>query len=309
MKIDWRASVLNVAVHGDDCDGICSAALVLLKFPNAKIRFLNPRSIFTVDEEFDLVIDLPKPKKCKVNIDHHKSNLERLKKEGQLGPQDIVDPDAPASALLLMKYLNLEESKKAKEIVEIAVAADTARHTEETLILDKIIKASLNNEKDLLRIAKILAERGKNFLSDEWLKKKQKEIEAELSKIKSFLKDFVDSLGVNSGFVIVDEIDAIPYHSTKDIAHMLLDRGCDAVAVLYRDASEPSKIRISIRVRRDSDVIDAEAITRKFGGGGHKKAAGAITTDVKEAIFMLLKEFTGKSPTRSVVFIKLPKIL
>jgi len=309
VKIDWRASVLNVAVHGDDCDGICSAALVLLKFPNAKIRFLNPRSIFTVDEEFDLVIDLPKPKKCKVNIDHHKSNLERLKKEGQLGPQDIVDPDAPASALLLMKYLNLEESKKAKEIVEIAVAADTARHTEETLILDKIIKASLNNEKDLLRIAKILAERGKNFLSDEWLKKKQKEIEAELSKIKSFLKDFVDSLGVNSGFVIVDEIDAIPYHSTKDIAHMLLDRGCDAVAVLYRDASEPSKIRISIRVRRDSDVIDAEAITRKFGGGGHKKAAGAITTDVKEAIFMLLKEFTGKSPTRSVVFIKLPKIL
>jgi len=300
---------LNVAVHGDDCDGICSAALVLLKFPNAKIRFLNPRSIFTVDEEFDLVIDLPKPKKCKVNIDHHKSNLERLKKEGQLGPQDIVDPDAPASALLLMKYLNLEESKKAKEIVEIAVAADTARHTEETLILDKIIKASLNNEKDLLRIAKILAEKGKNFLSDEWLKKKQKEIEAELSKIKSFLKDFVDSLGVNSGFVIVDEIDAIPYHSTKDIAHMLLDRGCDAVAVLYRDASEPSKIRISIRVRRDSDVIDAEAITRKFGGGGHKKAAGAITTDVKEAIFMLLKEFTGKSPTRSVVFIKLPKIL
>jgi len=301
--------VLNVAVHGDDCDGICSAALVLLKFPNAKIKFLNPRSIFTVDEEFDLVIDLPKPKKCKVNIDHHKSNLERLKKEGQLGPQDIVDPDAPASALLLMKYLNLEGNKKAREIVEIAVAADTARHTEETLILDKIIKASLNSEKDLLRIAKILAEKGKNFLSDEWLKKKQNEIEAELSKIKSLLKEFVDSLGVNSGFVIVDEIDAIPYHSTKDIAHMLLDRGCDAVAVLYRDASEPSKIRISIRVRRDSDVIDAEAITRKLGGGGHKKAAGAITTNVKEAIFMLLKEFTGKSPTRSVVFVRLPKIL
>lgn len=299
---------MNVAVHGDDCDGICSAALVLLKFPDAKIRFLNPRSIFMVNKEFDLVIDLPKPKKCKVNIDHHKSNLERLKTEGRLSPKDIVDPDAPASALLLMKYLNLEENKKAKEIVEIAVAADTARHTEETLILDKIIKASLNNEKDLLRIAKILAEKGKGFLSDGWLKKKQKEIEAELSKIKSFLKDFVDNLGVNSGFVIVDEIDAIPYHSTKDIAHMLLDRGCDAVAVLYRDASEPSKIRISIRIRRDSDIIDAETITRKLGGGGHKKAAGAITTDVKEAILILLKEFTEKSPTRSVVFVKLPKI-
>ena len=301
--------MLRVAVHGDDCDGICSAALILLKFPNAKIRFLNPRSIFTVNEEFDLVVDLPKPKKCKVNIDHHKSNLERLKAEGLLSPQDVVDPNAPAAALLLMKYLNLENDKKARELVEIAVAADTARHTEETLILDKIIKASLNNEEDLLRIAKILAKKGKDFLSDEWLKKKQKEIETELSKIKIFLKTFVDSLGVNSGFVIVDEIDAISYHSAKDIAHMLLDRGCDAVAVLYRDASEPSKIRISIRVRRDSDAIDAEEITRKLGGGGHKKAAGAITTDIKEAIFILLNEFTKRSPTKSVIFVKLPKIL
>jgi len=296
-------------VHGDDCDGICSAALVLLKFPNVKIRFLNPRNIFTVKEEFDLVIDLPKPKKCKINIDHHKSNLERLKAEGLLSPQDVIDPNAPAAALLLIKYLNLENNKKARELVEIAVAADTARHTEETLILDKIIKASLNNEKDLLRIAKILAEKGKDFLSDKWLKKKQKEIEAELSKVRSLLKNFVDNLGVNSGFVIVDEIDAIPYHSAKDIAHMLLDRGCDAVAVLYRDASEPSKIRISIRVRRDSDAIDAEEITRKLGGGGHKKAAGAITTTIEETIFMLLNEFTKKSPTRSVVFVKLPKIL
>jgi len=297
-----------VAVHGDDCDGICSAALILLKFPNAKIKFLNPRSIFKVDKEFDLVVDLPKPKKCKINIDHHKSNLERLKNEGSLTSQDIIDPEAPAAALLLMKYLNLEKNEKAKEIVEIAVAADTARHTEETLILDKIIKASENNEENLLRIAKILAEKGKDFLSDEWLKEKQKEIETELQKIRASLENFVNSLSVNSGFVIVDEIDAIPYHSAKDIAHMLLDRGCDAVAVLYRDITEPSKIRISIRVRRDSEALDAEEVTKKLGGGGHKKAAGAITTKVEEVVFTLLNEFSERSPTRSVVFVKLPKI-
>lgn len=297
-----------VAVHGDDCDGICSAALIILKFPNAKIRFLNPRSIFKVNEEFDLVVDLPKPKKCKINIDHHKSNLERLLNEGLLTPQDIINPEAPAAALLLMKYLNLEKNEKAREIVEIAVAADTARHTEETLILDKIIKASENNEEYLLKIAKILAEKGKNFLSNEWIKEKRKKIEIELQKIRASLENFVDSLGINSGFVIVDEIDAVPYHSAKDIAHMLLDRGCDAIAILYRDITEPTKIRISIRVRRDSDAVDAETITKKLGGGGHKKAAGAITTKVEEAIFILLKEFSEKSPTRSVVFVKLPKI-
>lgn len=297
-----------VAVHSDDCDGICSAALILLKFPNAKIKFLNPRSIFKVDEEFDLVVDLPKPKKCKVNIDHHKSNLERLKNEGSLAPQDIIDPEAPAAALLLMKYLNLEKNEKAREIVEIAVAADTARHTEETLILDKIIKASENNEEDLLRIAKILAEKGKDFLSDEWLKERQKSIETELQKIKVSLENFVASLGINSGFVIIDEVDAIPYHSAKDIAHILLDRGCDAVAVLYRDITEPSKIRISIRVRRDSDALDAEKVAKKLGGGGHKKAAGATTTKIEKAVFMLLNEFSEKSPTKSVVFVKLPKI-
>lgn len=297
----------TVAVHGDDCDGICSAALILIKYPNAKIRFLNPRNIHEVNENFDLVVDLPKPKNCRINIDHHEGNLQRLKKEGKLTSHDIIDPKAPSASSLLIKYLDLTNNEKAQQLVKIANAADTANHTEETLILDKIIKDSIGDERTLLKIAKILAKRGEKFLEDPWLKEKYKKMKEELDSIKAALTNFIESMQVISEFMIIDEIDSIPYHSVKDIAYMLLNRGCRAVVLLYRDKETPSKIRVSIRVSRNEQIFDANKLAQRFNGGGHRRAAGATVDRVEDAIYTLLTVLSSYSHCNSVTYVRLPK--
>ena len=45
------------------------------------------------------------------------------------------------------------------------------------------------------------------------------------------------------------------------------------VAILFEEMAEPGKIRISLRSKHPK--IDVNSIARRFGGGGHREAAGA----------------------------------
>ena len=45
------------------------------------------------------------------------------------------------------------------------------------------------------------------------------------------------------------------------------------VAILFEEMAEPGKFRISLRSKHPK--IDVNAIARRFGGGGHREAAGA----------------------------------
>ncbi|MBS7288941.1 MAG: hypothetical protein KIH01_09465 [Candidatus Freyarchaeota archaeon] len=293
---------MKVAVHGSDCDGIISAALVLLKHPDAEIFFLNnPRDADLIGELLNFVVDLPKTPNCKVNIDHHESNYRRLAEEGRLTDKDLVSPSAPAAAKLVAEYFNLKGGV-ADELVEMAVAADTGKHTEKTLKLDRVIKLLHNDDEGRRRLAKLLAEKGAAFIEDEWFMEQYAKLGG-IEELEEWLEKVVDSLGdVRGAFILVDEVGAVPHYAAKDIAYKLLAKGCNTVVAVYASPDSPGKVKASIRVGEKSD-IDARVIAEQLGGGGHVKAAG-VTLEEKD-ILLLLRYLAERSPSRTVTYLRL----
>lgn len=293
---------MHAATHISDCDGIISAALILRKFPDAIIDFHTIDSIKQSLIEYDIVVDLPKSPKALVNIDHHESNFENLKKTGRLTEKDMVVPDAPSAASVLIKYLKLEDDPIARELVEMANIADTGGYTDETIILDKLIKASQHDIDFLRYLAKVLSLKGKKFLEDEKLKAKWKEVLQSYEKYKGFACKVADNLQP-SDFVIIDERNILPYFVAKDLAYELFTRNkAKVVALIYDSPYDEEKVRVSFRVHSQFN-FNVRKIAEKFGGGGHAKASGATFTKGENILEKIIDEITKYSEVGEVLVV------
>ena len=291
---------MRVATHCDDIDGIAAAALILRIYPDAEIRFLTVDQAKKTLENFDIVIDLPKPINAKINIDHHETNLERLVNENRLSPNDLVDPNAPSSTSLVAKYFDLND-EISKQLVELANKADTGNLSGETLILDKIIKYYVTDEKMLRKIAEVLATKGKDFLDDQFMKEVWEKIKRVVDEKKRLLDEKLKEVKrAKVKYLIAVLPTTFPYFIAKDLAYEFLKMGGNAVAVFYKDP-HTGKDRVSIRVGEGCD-IDARKLAEEIGGGGHKKAAGAIIRSIENATLKILEEFSKHG---IVSFIKL----
>lgn len=298
---------MRVATHASDVDGIVSAALILMKYPNAKIDYLTLRDLSSAAEvEYDLIVDLPKLPLAKANVDHHISNYERVNENNLLTERDLIDPTAPSAASLLIKYLGLENNTKAKELVELANIADTGRYSKKTYILDKIIKCHSKEPEVLHKISWILVERGKDFLNDEWIREEWRRISKFLEKgrkisekiVKSVLKKKIKNL-------VVDLVDGFPRLAISDLQWLFINKGGSVIVVINRMHDEdpicPSlskstnddTVRISIRVSKRSDFNGRE-LAENLGGGGHIKAAGARVkaSDYFKALGLMIHELS-----------------
>ncbi len=292
---------MRVAVHNDDIDGIASAALILIKYPNADIDFLSVTEAMETEESYDIVADLPKSKNAKVNIDHHESNLERLKREGRLNPTDLIDPSSPSAARLVARYLGLENNPIAKEIVEMADYADTGHLDDELYKLDKVIKYYLRDKKILREVATILSKKGKNFSEDQVFQALWNNVKTKIDKSKEKIDKGLEELREKKAKLAVVLIgDDVPYFLVKDIAHKFIDIGGYAIAVFYRDPNT-GKPRVSIRVSNRFNFY-ANKLAEELGGGGHEKAAGAILDNKELSVFKTLERFGEHGP---VIIIKI----
>ncbi len=283
---------MKVAVHNDDIDGISCAALLILAFENPEIDFLSVTEAQETDVHYKVVADLPKTENCDINIDHHETNLENLRKTGRLSKMDLIDPSAPSAAKLVAKYFKLD-SQIAKEIVEMANKADVGELDDDLYKLDKVIKFYVNDDKTLARIAKILAKKGRSFINDRefnalWLKV-SREMKRSLTLINNAFKKLETS---KSKYAVIILKDNIPYFLAKDLAHKFINGKGLAAAVIYKDPNTGMD-RLSIRVSKKCDV-KANKIAEKLGGGGHEKAAGAILRDKNYAILKILEEFAKR---------------
>ncbi|MCD6491031.1 MAG: DHHA1 domain-containing protein [Candidatus Njordarchaeia archaeon] len=284
---------MKAAVHKDDIDGICCAALILLKYPNAKIDFLSVLEAKESLDYYDIVADLPKGKNTKANIDHHESNYKRLVEQNLLTTRDLIDPNAPSATRLLANYLDLTNNKIAIELVEMADLADTGNLDDTLYKLDKIIKSNLKKPENLLKIAKILASRGRDFINDPWIQKEWSVVSDYISRSIDYIKKLVNkAISRDIRYMIFDLRKRFPYFIAKDVAHEFLSKGGLAVAVTYLDP-DTQKSRISLRISNSCD-IHAGKLAEKFGGGGHEKAAGSIPENFEKAIYIILNEFSKK---------------
>lgn len=193
-----------------------------------------------------------------INIDHHPSNP---------GYGDLVhiDPVSPATGQILFELIRSERLPMDRAIAEnlfVAISTDTGsfQYPNTTARTFEIGAELLRCGADVGRISQLLYEnypRRRTELLRELLGTMRFEAGGKVASFSLSLKVAAD-LGVK------------PEDNEGLIDHLRAIRGV-IVAIFFEELSD-GKVRVSMRSK--TDQVDVSAICQKFGGGGHKLAAG-----------------------------------
>lgn len=194
-----------------------------------------------------------------INIDHHPTNP-------RYGDLNYIDPTSPATGQILFELLSSERLPINAEIAEnlfVAISTDTGsfQYPNTTARTFEIVAELVKQGVNVGRVSQLLYEsypRRRVELLRELLGTMRFEAKAQIASFSLSLKTAAD-LGAqpedNEG--LIDQLRAI--------------QGV-IVAVFFEELLE-GKVRVSMRSK--SEAADVAAICQRFGGGGHKLAAGA----------------------------------
>ena len=232
-------------------------------------RIVQPRAL----QDFDVAIALDtatqnrlgtagesvRSAKLWINIDHHPSNPG-------YGDLVYIDSISPATGQILFELIKAEKLPMNAAIAEnlfVAISTDTGsfQYSNTTARTFEIGAALVECGVDVGRVSQLLYEnhpRRRTELLRELLDTMRFEAGGKIASFSLSLKVAAD-LGVK------------PEDNEGLIDHLRAIRGV-IVAVFFEELPD-GKVRVSMRSK--SDDADVCAICQKFGGGGHKLAAGA----------------------------------
>lgn len=214
-------------------------------------------------------------------LDHHEPGEEVF------GDIRIVDATAAATCLILYRVLTAMNFKIGRDVAQCllaGIATDTGNF------------AFPNTTPETLRVAADLVERGADLavINEEvWNKRPLAAIRllgVVLSRQEMHCGGRVTmSHLLNEDYLAAGASD----EDTEGAVNELLRVDSTVVAALVREV-RPGRLRVSVRSRGDYDVAE---VCRRFGGGGHKNAAGCSldgTYDqMRERILEALKQCVG----------------
>ncbi|MGC9135854.1 Fis family transcriptional regulator [Caldivirga sp.] len=245
-----------------DADGLTSAALFLIKYPNGLVTFAPPSKVqrgwlYRV-VKWDFVADLPCPGKAVIRADHHRTNKPCAQFE-------YYDPEAPCSAYMAAKGLNLNSDPRAQGLVKVAIETDTAnivsREAEE---IDMAARFSNYGEK--VKLAKVLAQEGLGALSEPWVKA----IVERGYKAKELMLRIADQIPIDNvvNVYFSTRVGSVSY---RQLTIELQRRGAGMVNILVKLGSRTFRYYCGA----DKSRFDCTRIATALGGGRHPYAAGA----------------------------------
>lgn len=206
-------------------------------------------------------------------VDHH----EIIEESAQ--GVSLVWPDYSATCLVLyevMPQLGMEITPEIAQCLLAGIATDTGRFR------------FRNTDPYSLRAAADLVERGGDLtqINEEVWEKKPLPAVLLLGRALANLKTDFDGAIAYSYLTEEDfaAAEAIEEHNEGIVNEIgRVETAC--ISALFREP-KPNKVRVSVRSRGDIDVAE---VCSKFGGGGHKNAAGCtFDTNVHEAIEAML---------------------
>lgn len=194
-----------------------------------------------------------------INIDHHVSNP-------RYGDLTYIDPNAPATGQILFEFFSSMELPMDPAIAEnlfVAISTDTGSFqypntTARTFEIGaELLKCGVN----LGRVSQLLYET---------YPRRRVELLRDLLGTMRF-----DADGRVASFSLsldtANALEVLPEDNEGLIDHL---RAIDGVVVAaFFEELPDGKVRISLRSK--SETADVSAICQRFGGGGHKLAAGA----------------------------------
>jgi len=194
-----------------------------------------------------------------INIDHHPSNP-------RYGDLVFIDPVSPATGQILFELISDQKLPMTPEIAEnlyVAISTDTGsfQYPNTTARTFEIAAELIRAGVDVGRVSQLLYE---NY------PRRRVELLRELLGTMRFAgQGRVASFSLS--LAMTKRLGVLPEDNEGLIDHLRAIRGV-IVAVFFEELPE-GKVRVSMRSK--SSEADVCAICMKFGGGGHKLAAGA----------------------------------
>jgi bifunctional oligoribonuclease and PAP phosphatase NrnA len=194
-----------------------------------------------------------------INIDHHPSNPG-------YGDLVYIDPTSPATGQILFELIKSEQLPMDNAIAEnlfVAISTDTGsfQYPNTTGRTFEIGAELVRSGVEVGRVSQLLYEnypRRRTELLRELLGTMRFEANGRIAGFSLSLK-------------VAAELGVRPEDNEGLIDHLRAVRGV-IVAVFFEELAE-GKVRVSMRSKNEE--VDVSAICQKFGGGGHKLAAGA----------------------------------
>ena len=203
--------------------------------------------------------ELVRSAKIWINIDHHPSNPG-------YGDLVYIDSTSPATGQILFELIQSQGLPMDAAIAEnlfVAISTDTGsfQYPNTTARTFEIGAELLRCGVDVGRVSQLLYE---NY------PRRRAELLRELLGTMRF-----DAAGKIASFSlslkVAAELGARPEDNEGLIDHLRAIEGV-IVAIFFEELND-GKVRVSMRSK--SEAVDVSAICQKFGGGGHKLAAGA----------------------------------
>lgn len=203
--------------------------------------------------------ELVRSAKIWINIDHHPSNPG-------YGDLVYIDPTAPATGQILFELIQSEGLPMDAAIAEnlfVAISTDTGsfQYPNTTARTFEIGAELLRCGVEVGRVSQLLYEnypRRRTELLRELLGTMRFEAAGKIASFSLSLK-------------VAAELKVMPEDNEGLIDHLRAIEGV-IVAIFFEELID-GKVRVSMRSK--SEQVDVSAICQKFGGGGHKLAAGA----------------------------------
>ncbi len=221
-----------------------------------------------------------------INIDHHHSNPG-------YGDLVYIDPNSPATGQILFELIQDQQLPIDPAIAEnlfVAISTDTGsfQYPNTTARTFEIGADLVRGGVDVGRVSRLLYEnypRRRTELLRELLGTMRFEARGQIASF-SLSREVAGKLGIR------------PEDNEGLIDHLRAIRGV-IVAVFFEELAD-GKVRVSMRSK--NEAIDVSAICQKFGGGGHKLAAGArvrgTLTEVEERLLQAICEVIDCSDQR-----------
>lgn len=193
-----------------------------------------------------------------INIDHHPSNPG-------YGDLVYIDPASPATGEILFELIRSEKLPMNSAIAEnlfVAISTDTGsfQYPSTTARTFEIGAELVRSGVEVGRVSQLLFEnypRRRTELLRELLGTMRFEAAGKIASFSLSLK-------------VAADLAVMPEDNEGLIDHLRAIRGV-IVAVFFEELAD-GKVRVSMRSK--SEEVDVSAICQKFGGGGHKLAAG-----------------------------------
>jgi bifunctional oligoribonuclease and PAP phosphatase NrnA len=194
-----------------------------------------------------------------INIDHHRSNPG-------YGDLVYIDPNSPATGQILFELIQNQQLPIDPAIAEnlfVAISTDTGsfQYPNTTARTFEIGAELVRGGVNVGRVSQLLYE---NY------PRRRTELLRELLGTMRFeAKGQIASFSLSLS--VATRLSVRPEDNEGLIDHLRAIRGV-IVAVFFEELAE-GKVRVSMRSKNEE--VDVSAICQKFGGGGHKLAAGA----------------------------------